>query len=112
MHNPLLKLFSSIANDNFCILEIMTENTSPNSDADLKKTLTEINERLKKRTSFKYIFFYSLVQGIGSVIGATLIAGVLVAIAVKILMSFSSIPIIDQLYSMYGLNESFENFNK
>ena len=60
---------------------------------NIKNLTTSINNQI----SFKRSFLLSIVQGIGTAIGATLVAGTAIALLYRIITSFDSIPLIQHL---------------
>ncbi len=51
---------------------------------DLVNQIEKVNKVVKKEFSFKRIFLRGLLQGLGIVIGSTLLAGILYSLAVKL----------------------------
>ncbi len=76
---------------------------------DLENQLTILNQRLQKKTSFKYLFAFAIVQGIGYVIGATLIAGLMVAIVARLVVTIDDVPFLNQIITSEQMQENFLN---
>jgi len=76
---------------------------------DLEIQLTILNQRLQKKTSFKYLFAFAIVQGIGYVIGATLIAGLMVAIVARLVVTIDDVPFLNQIITSEQMQENFLN---
>ncbi len=64
---------------------------------DILKELRSVNSNLIKQNSFRRGFFLSVVQGIGTAIGATLFAGITIAIIYKIIISIDTFPLIQKI---------------
>jgi hypothetical protein len=61
----------------------------------INSNLEKILDELKKRNSFKYRFFLSLVKGVGYFIGFSILAGILLAVLVNFIQKLD-IPFIDR----------------
>jgi hypothetical protein len=59
--------------------------------------LKKINRRLRLLTSLKHSFLRSLVQGIATTIGATIIAGLLILFLSKFIKSVQDVPILNSI---------------
>ena len=59
---------------------------------ELKRT----NDLLLKRVSYRHTFFLGIVQGIGYAIGASIIAGLMVAFLIRFLQTVDKLPFLDQ----------------
>lgn len=62
--------------------------------AILSQNIRGLNENLAKEVSFKYNLLLSIIKGAGYVIGATVIASLIIAILVK---TFERIPILKNI---------------
>lgn len=67
-----------------------------NSD-DLNSNISKLTAVINKQISFKRSFFLALVQGVGTAIGATLVAGIVVALIYQFILSVDNIPLIQKL---------------
>lgn len=74
---------------------------------NLENQLILLNQRLEKKTSFKYLFVFAIIQGIGYVIGATLIAGVAIAILARLLVTLDYVPFLNQIITSEQVQENF-----
>lgn len=63
----------------------------------LTKQLAKTNELLKKENSPGYQFFLSIVRGIGTAIGITIIGGILIGVLDRVVYSVYDIPIINKI---------------
>ncbi|MFA5622886.1 MAG: DUF5665 domain-containing protein [Candidatus Dojkabacteria bacterium] len=63
----------------------------------LNRNIKKLNRKIDKRISFKRNFFISILNGIGTVIGGTIVLAVLVTIITKILQSLGGFPYLQQL---------------
>jgi len=61
---------------------------------NLDRNISRLNSNLEKLTSFQRVFFMSIVQGVGGVIGATVIAGVMLFVLSKFIFSIEQIPVV------------------
>lgn len=71
---------------------------------ELKKEVKKISTRLDKLTSFRYNFFLSIVKGLGSVLGASIVATLLIALLAQILKPFNGIPFLQGILDI--INDS------
>jgi predicted membrane protein len=71
--------------------------------------LLKINRLLTRRLSFKHIFMLGLVQGLGTALGATIIAGVVLALLLRF-ANFLDIPLINQYIESRTNNSPIERF--
>lgn len=63
------------------------ENT-PNLDQKLNENIVELSTTIKRVSSFKFIFLRGIITGVGTFIGATIVAAVAITILVQILSLF------------------------
>ncbi|KKQ26457.1 MAG: hypothetical protein US62_C0020G0017 [Candidatus Woesebacteria bacterium GW2011_GWA1_37_8] len=68
-----------------------------NDFSEINKNIQILNQTLSKQNSFKRAFLLSLLQGIGTAIGATLVAGGVIALFYRFVLSVDSIPLIQKL---------------
>ena len=74
-------------------------------DTELKR----INDLLGKRVSYKRMFLLGIVHGIGSAIGATIIAGIALALLFRFINQFGYFNFLEQTLSPASLDKSMEN---
>jgi hypothetical protein len=63
----------------------------------IKKELIVINERLWKLTSLKYNFLLSIVRGVGTILGFTIVFALLLAILSWIIEALGGSPLLERL---------------
>jgi tetrahydromethanopterin S-methyltransferase subunit G len=63
---------------------------------ELNKRLDRLNDILEKRGSFWLNFLLGIVKGIGTVIGATLLGGIIIGIIVSNLDKIDRIPVVKE----------------
>lgn len=63
----------------------------------LNEQMRKLNARIRKQTSAKYVFFHAVLAGIGSALGATLIAGIVIGILAQTIHTIEDIPIVGNL---------------
>lgn len=78
----------------------------------MERQLTILNERLRKQTSVRYIFMYSVVRGIGYALGATIIAGAVLAFLLQVISSIDYLPLINQFLSSEEAREILNSFRE
>lgn len=64
---------------------------------ELNSKLTELNKLTRAQVSMSKVFIRGLVTGAGTAIGATIIAGILLAALGTVLRSSQSVPLFDSL---------------
>ena len=65
----------------------MEESTDPNYE--LNKNIVELSATTKRINSFKFIFFRGVLNGVGTFIGATIVAAIAITVLVQILDLFN-----------------------
>jgi hypothetical protein len=78
----------------------------------LEAQLVILNQKLHKKTSVKYIFYFAMVQGIGYVFGATLVTGLVLALVLQFATSIDYLPIINQFFSSAEFKELLRSFQQ
>jgi len=71
--------------------------------------LHKIDRLLTKRLSFRHIFMLGLVQGLGITLGATIIAGLFLALLLRF-FNFLDIPLVNQYIETSTKNSPVECF--
>lgn len=74
-----------------------TDSTKDSSLITLYKEISRTNKLLARQNSFRRNFTLSVVQGMGSALGATLVAGILVALFYQLLVSVNEVPFFHNL---------------
>ena len=64
---------------------------------ELNKNIKDLNLVIKRANSFRYVFFRGILWGLGSVIGATVVAVIIIAILSRIIQSVNDIPILNNI---------------
>ncbi len=70
--------------------------------------VTRLTELMEKRVSFWHNFLMGIVNGVGSVIGATLIGGVVVGLILSNIDKLEEIPFLDELINPSEVEELLE----
>jgi hypothetical protein len=63
----------------------------------IKRELIETNRRLKMLTSFKFNFFMSIIKGVGTILGATIIFAIVLAILDRVIEALGGVPLLQRL---------------
>lgn len=92
------------------IKKLFSELKNIKSSPNLETQLEILNERLRKRTSPKHLFYFGLVQGMGYSLGATLVAGLVLFLLVQMIASIDYLPIINQFLSSDEVRETLKSF--
>ena len=74
--------------------------------ADLQQSINGLEERIDKVNSVKYIFLKGILNGLGSVIGATIIFAIFISL-LSWFVSTTEITWINKTIETIGLNEMF-----
>ena len=77
-------------------------------DKTYKHILTQlknIDSNLDRQNSFKRGFLFSVVQGIGTAIGTTLFAGIVIAVLYKVIISIDTLPLIQKIFPSSTINQ-------
>lgn len=64
---------------------------------ELNKNLTKLNKNIEKQLSFKFILLKGVVYGVATVIGASVVAGIVLSILSKTIDSVDDIPLIEDV---------------
>lgn len=87
----------------------MSTMTKTNSnEIKLEKVLKRIDQNLKKEVSFRHNFMLGVIRGVGTVIGATIVAGFVIMILSQLIKSVDDIPILNTILSSEELKELIE----
>lgn len=81
---------------------------TPQGSTVLVKRLRALNSNIKKQISFKRNFFLSIVSGIGYTIGATIVAGIVIAILSWTINSIEDVPVLNKLIDSTKLQQNFQ----
>ena len=71
----------------------------------LSEQIRKLNARLYKQTTPKYVFFHALLAGIGSAVGATIIAGIVIGLLAQTIHTIEDVPIVGNIFR----NELIQN---
>lgn len=82
-----------------------------NQTKKLIKNLEELNEKLDKRNSVLYNFGLSIVKGVGSLIGATIVATILLGLLSQVASSANDIPILKNIVDVQEVNRVLNTDN-
>jgi len=75
-----------------------------NDAGEINKNLQILNKQLAKLNSFGYQFFISVAKGVGTVLGATIVFSIVIAILASFLKTTGLYPAIESLLSAYKGN--------
>jgi uncharacterized protein (DUF697 family) len=73
---------------------------------ELNNNLKKLIKGLEKQNSFKRSFLMSVIQGVGGVIGATIVAGMLLFVLSKFIHSVEQVPLIGNLVKSINIVSS------
>lgn len=65
------------------------------------KTLEEINNKLDKLSSFGYVFLLSIVKGVGTVIGATIVTALIIWLLSYLIKTFDSFQFLENILNIF-----------
>jgi hypothetical protein len=74
----------------------------------LVEEIQELNTLLKRRISIKYVFFLGIVRGVGTVIGATLVGGLILGFIASNIDRLNEIPIVENFINAERVQEVIE----
>lgn len=77
------------------------------SDNNFVQSITSLRESIDKSNSLRWAFLLGMVRGIGAVIGATLLAGLVLGWAASTFEHASDIPVVGTYFA--DLNEMLED---
>ncbi|MGD9129213.1 MAG: DUF5665 domain-containing protein [Candidatus Woesebacteria bacterium] len=75
---------------------------------EVHRSIERLDKNIKRQNSFKRNFLLSIVRGVGYFIGATIVAGLAIAIMFKFLMSLDRLPFINQAIDVELIEETLE----
>ena len=64
---------------------------------ELNENLKELNKKLEWITSKRYLFFSSVLRGLGSAVGATIVVAVLVSVLNRIISELGGVPFLERI---------------
>lgn len=71
--------------------------------------LAKLDTSIQKKLSFKRNFLLSIVKGVGYAIGATLIAGIVIAILSWSISSIQDVPILNKILTASDIEQTLRN---
>ncbi len=74
-----------------------------NSFEKIESEISRLNTLLEKRVSFKRMFLLGVVHGLGTALGATIVAGIFIALMIKVIQT-ANISWFEKAYSLYTEN--------
>jgi|GEM_PF-2385217 len=77
----------------------------PEIEKDFNENLVGVSEELAKLNSIKRRFFVAILQGVGGVIGATIVASLLLVVLSRFVTSVEQIPLIGGLVESIQIQE-------
>lgn len=75
----------------------------------LTEQVRKLNTKLYKQTTAKYVFLHALIAGIGSAIGATIIAGMVIGILAQTIHTIEDVPIVGNIVRNKLIQSQFNN---
>lgn len=78
----------------------------PNKENELITQLAKLNETLERANSYKISFFRGLLIGLGSALGATFVAVIIISILIEIISSAGNLPVLHGLINNLNLNQA------
>lgn len=81
----------------------------PVTTPELDTQLTKLNHNLSKQLSFKRNLLMSIVSGVGYALGASLIAGLVIAILSWSIDSIQDVPVLNKIFSSQELQQTLNN---
>jgi len=82
------------------------------SISNLEKSISSLEENIKKQTSLSRNFTISLVRGLGGAIGATVIFSIVFAFSIKVIQSIDYVPLLNNILSSKAIEDIVSNFAK
>lgn len=76
------------------------------NDSNFVESITSLRESIDRSNSLKWAFLLGAVRGIGAVIGATLLAGIVLGVASYMFDQVSDIPLVGEYFA--DLSETLE----
>jgi hypothetical protein len=71
--------------------------------------LKNIEKRLYRLTSMRWLFLMGLIRGFSTVIGATIVAAIVFTLLARMLSSVDQVPFLNQLIENSGIEEIVKN---
>ena len=78
----------------------------------LEKSISNLEKRVQKQTSFRRNFAMSLVRGFGGAIGATVIFGLALALVIQIVRSINYVPLINNILNSQAIESVINRFTQ
>lgn len=72
---------------------------------ELNKNLEELNKRIEKQNSLKFIILRGIVYGVSTVIGASIVAGIVISILSATIDSVEEVPILNTIVEEIPVEE-------
>lgn len=79
------------------------------ADSEFKEEILEIRKQLEKLNSYPQVFLKGLITGIGTVIGATIVAGLLLSALSRVVSSIDDIPILNEVLNAQQIQSDLED---
>lgn len=83
-----------------------------NSIASLERSVERLEKKVIQVTSYKRVFFISLLHGFGTAVGATFIFGIIIASLVQAAKTIDYVPIINNLLNSQAIEAIINNFTQ
>lgn len=71
-----------------------------------KKTIEEINEKLSRMISFRFIFFKGIINGLATFLGATIVAAFVLAVLSRFIDSVEDVPVLEDVVDSVELSDT------
>jgi hypothetical protein len=75
--------------------------------SQLQETLSRTNVLLQRQVSFAHSFTLSVVRGVGYALGATIVAGLTLAILVRIFQTIDLLPVLERYIDTTPFEDQF-----
>ena len=78
----------------------------------LEESISRLEEKVRRQTSLRRNFTLSLVKGLGSAVGATVIFALMLASVVQVIRSIDYVPIINNILSSQAIEDVVNRFTQ
>lgn len=86
-----------------------SENNLEKKLSHIARQLGQLDTKLQKQLSFKRNFLLSVVSGVGYAIGATIIAGIVIAILSWSISSIQDVPILNKIFTASDIQQTLHD---
>jgi hypothetical protein len=82
------------------------------SIAQLEESVSSLEKKVKKQISFRRNFILAMVRGFGSVVGATVVFGLILAAIIQIVRGIDYVPIINNMLNSQAIENVINKFTQ